>query len=622
MLPLQSSYTTGQTAISLAVLVGILVAAAVARARLHYRGLDASAREHVQAVVGAKVTTEPASERLEKAVATSDAMVVREHVQALVDRAKAADSGGSVRPTRVVLGEAWADLTDSLPARSRQLGELAVLIIVFSPIAVSADVLQAWLAADPNTSPDALLSLVGSSTGALLGTAQDTLALFPYAGIVWAFAFLLTILGIEWLYAHWWLVALAVATSAVGIWQLDDDLDVGGQPYAPLRERAVGTLGAVGLVWLLGTLPAVAGSTLALDAIGSVVGFLLAFVAGAVIAYRRTRRYLRRLTTVPTDEDEVLPAIGYRLARSASGLLLVVAALLAPLWVAVALVSGNLFAIAGSLLGADPVVQMIVLLGLGGLAAGIGSLIQETWPEVRERLLETAVRSRIRAAIWAQGVPLFAGALLYAGLTEMTSLPVAALLALIVVLGIRWVAGLLATARYAVSLRDRATPDRGQSPFIEVWVAADASGNPQYIGRVSGTELAHTDQDAFVDAVTDAAMQVADDGDVAPSVPAVYHERLTEAGIVDVDEARAALREEVEKVAFDALRDDDGDKRVVRREWFDAQLDEYPEPVVDDALSFHAEQGNIHLTSDTVALRSDPRAVSRTASRGPQQVTA
>lgn len=621
MLPLQSSYTTGQTAVAVAVLIGILAFAAVARARLRYRGLDEPAREHVQAVLGHQVTTDPASERLEQALACSDADAVRDAVRTLVQRAKDADRGGSVRPARAALCEAWRDATDQLPDRTRTLGRLAVLVVLFAPVAASADTLQALLASDPNTDPGTLVDLLTGNGTALLATARDTVALFPFAGLVWALGFTAVILTTEWLFANWWLVAAALGASAVGLWRLDDDLDTGGGPYVPLSERALNLLGTLALIWLLGTAPAVVGRAVGFGGVGSGLGMLAALVASGLIGYRRTRRYLRRVTLVPADEPFDPAALGYRAARSASGVLIVVAVPLVALWAGVAVVSGNFLTLAAAVASADPVVQVGVLLMTVAFGAGLSLLVRDAWPDVRERLLEAAVRRRVRAALWAQGMPIFTGAMIYAGLTQFTSLPVAAGLAILGMVVLRGAASLLTRARYSASLRESATPDRGQDPYIEVWVAEDADGRTQYLGRVSGHDIAHTDWRAFVDRMTDAAVAVAEDGEGKPSLEAEYYTRLVEAGIVDIDEVRVALREEIEKVAFNALRDDDGDRRAVRREWFDAQLDEYPDDIVDDALGWHADRGTIHMTSDTVELRSDPRAVSRTVSRGPQQVT-
>lgn len=620
--------TTVQILVAVGVLLALALVAAVFRIRMEWRGMDSNQRANAQAVVGELLGTDPVTDRFGGDGVVAGDIEVRQRVETLLDRAREGERGhASATPLRVAIAQAWGDVVPDLPTQVVRLGRLAVLVAVFGPLAVSTSVLVRALRYEPGglTISEAFAEVAD----ALLAGGDAAVGIagaFPYAGAVWAIGLTIALTLGQWLYAHWYVVlALLVGVAAAVYYLADTDVwdGSGMRVISPIATWTAG-LGGLLVVWGIGAGLAAAGAAMGVPTVGRVAGLMLSAVVAvglAFVAVRSRWRLIReRSLRAAAPTRQALAAV---LARATASTLIVVAAPLAVAYVTVAVIGGRGFEVVGALLSADPLIQTGVLLvvGLAGLA--LAATLRGSGADIRQGLRAAASRLRSRGTLFVSVGPLFAGALLYIGLTAAAPLPVALVVSVVVVVALRVVGRYANRARYAAVLRE--SEGRTRDVVVEMWAVADADGRTHYVADVGGTDLAHADRERFVDAVCE-VIEIRAGGDrPGPMVERDYYDRLTDHGIADPEEIRDGQREYARTVIENALRDGAGRPRQVSREWFDERVSEVPQEVRAEVLremrglDADASIGEVKMTSEVVELRPDKQPDRR---QGVTRVTA
>lgn len=603
-----------QVGFAIAVLLAIGLVAAVVRLRMEWAGMDAQQRAHVQQVVGGILGTDPVTQRFDGTAIREGDLPLRNDVERLVARARGGETGqASATPVRVALAQAWRDVRPDLPAQVVRLGRLAILVAVFAPLAVSTQTLVHALQSDPGgMTLGALLTeaVDGMETVGVL--AVDTAGAFPFAGSVWSLALALAITAGQWLYQQWVVVLAALVVVAVGLWWLDET-DVWTRPDIQVVTpwlSWLATLGGLLAVWIVGAGIAALGSAAGVARIGNIAGFSIAALFGgwlATLAVRsRIRSVRERARRADGPSRRALAAIA---ARSAASTLVVIATPLAVAYAVSAVALGGGAAVVVALLAADPLIQTGVLVGLGAVAVAAGVLFQDARQDILSAARTFASRLKSRGALFVSVGPLLAGLLLYLGLSAAAPLPVALVVSVVAVLALRVVGRYANKARYAAALRE--SDPRTRNVFVEMWAVEDADGRIQHVADVGGTRMAHADSERFVDAVCEVVRIRAEGDKPGPMLERNYYERLTDHGIADPESIVAGEREYAREVIDNALRDSAGRPRQVDRDWFEEQVSEIPEEVLEPVLrelrgvDETPPVGDVSVTEETVALRSD-----------------
>jgi hypothetical protein len=130
----------------------------------------------------------------------------------------------------------------------------------------------------------------------------------------------------------------------------------------------------------------------------------------------------------------------------------------------------------------------------------------------------------------------------------------------------------------------------------------------QHIANAGGIELAHADEERFVEAVCDVVTSAAAGESVDPMLERNYYDRLTNHGIADPEDIWDGECEHARTIIENALRDGHGRPRQVRREWFETEIAEIPAEVRETVLdelrgvdSFHPS-ASVRMTTAAVEL--------------------
>jgi len=439
----------------------------------------------------------------------------------------------------------------TLPPLARRLGALAVGAAVFGAIAVSTAAVVELLRADGGEpGPIDLLSIALSESAAFVGAVRSGLVSQPGVYAAWELLVTGLLIGGEWLYQRWYLLAAALAAGAVVTYTLDR---IAGAPrQSVVRSRlwaGVQVTGVVVAAWLLGiglfrTLGRVfAPEIAALVALGSAV---LLLAAGAVVGLQRVVAGVRT-TLGATDAHPVLAAI-YVLARPLWALL---AAVAVPVVLAYLIVAATRAPRVWAALLAAPWYVRAAAVAIAIFVAVVVTLAtRDAWPTARRAVGDLLSRTSLRTKLLLWGVPALGTVLttLFA-YSVVRSWPIA--IAVAIVLGA--IAGVV--AKYLRIIRYRATfstPDRPRSAAVVEAGILKVEGETHYYARLNGTHelLAPTVEYLIADIQT-AGGGLFDDGAVTPTPAAAYYDAATQAGILEYEDSARKLLEQCRKALYD-----------------------------------------------------------------------
>lgn len=509
--------TQGQFYVAVVVLIIGAAASIMLWYRTDFTGLPDDQSEQKSSVKQQRQNYSPTSLRIP---ASADVAEYWPTLSKVLDRVDAGsmDSMGGVDTTqsnidalahaRDEIERAWDPILGRVPKRGRQAIELGVLLAIFGAVAVSTSAVVATLQRGSGTPSLAdILESAVSLTQSVLTAGLDLITTFPFADVLWAFAFAYTIMAVEWIYQHWYVTAALVILGGVALAVLEWRAD--GEDSRALYDRRHTTLSVVGaalLVWAVGAVPAGVGA--ALVAVGSVsgvasvpsvvatlgatVGFLLAFVtatvlgvgalagllqdvllaAGAGVKFPRVARYrpgtvcrriLERTIGLPVgepalpqpagDRDADWSLVGSILLRRAlnvaNGVLVVVLAA----YVVVSVVDGRLARVLGALMGAPTDTKLVIGLVVAVPLAVLAMQAREAWPDLKTALADSFARQRVRVTVLGRGVPVVGVAGGYVVAYQFTqSIPVAIVAGIGVGLGLYGLYALLLESQYRVSM--------------------------------------------------------------------------------------------------------------------------------------------------------------------------
>lgn len=599
MLPaLQISVDTGgvtflQTVIAVWLVALFIALLLAARYKMAYVGLSDEQSRHRKHLQGQRESATPRSLRLDPA---DDVDGYRETIRRLFEGSDARDDAGdrleddpSLRDAiRAAVGEfrsAWGERTASIPRLTLSLVELAVSITVLGGLAtVSAETIRRLVTTDGSISFDYVVDTTAEVVTQIATTAVDVLGAFPFAGTLWNLAFAYSILLGQLLYDHPFGVAAGLVVLAVVVLLLDRRVpQTVNRTIAPRRAQAVLALGiAVGSVWTVGALVATALSHLVADNVAAAAGLVLsALLALLWLIYAAIWTRRRVGTLARTIEGTSSLGATYLLVRRLAVIYGSVAALLVPVYVVALVISGRLAAQLAALSAASLPVK--ILFGVVALAVVVGVVIiaRDTVGDFQTALLNLSARSSVRARLVGRGVPLvtftFAYFLLVAVGVGAVAAGGGAVVAALATYGI---VALLLRAKYRLTVYE--TPDRRPLSLVIVgYRLRTADGETLYVGRVNTTWYAHPDVDILVEDVVDAASMLAEGGRPAPTESRRHAKDAFRFGIVDIEETRDRIKQDIRTEAKGRLRKKNG---MMDAETLEEQLEEYPSSAVERVL--------------------------------------
>jgi hypothetical protein len=190
---------------------------------------------------------------------------------------------------------------DEVPALSRLLSLDAVLYLLVGSLAVVP--LSAWgeLFTTSSDSPDA--DAFAAALAESIELVVETIAAFPFAGKLYAFAFLLVMKTGTFLYDHAFVVGFALLFGSIAIWVGDRLVadDVEPRLYRTKPQAAIRIGGVLAATWVAGVVVAIPLRSLH-HTIGNVATTALVVIAVGAIAARKA---------TPTI-DAAVAAVAYR----------------------------------------------------------------------------------------------------------------------------------------------------------------------------------------------------------------------------------------------------------------------------------------------------------------------
>lgn len=509
---------------------------------------------------------------------------------------------GSAQPDGTVtvwaaLYDAWHDLRadvgrrfDGIPRIVPALGMLAALVFLFGTAAIYTEAIVTAITEGSSSPPDLLAvpRFLFDLTVSVLGTFGDLAALVPFGGMLFSLALTLGMMLAEWVYHHYYLIALGLVIVMASIAGLDKRVphqEVDTRLYYHRRDIVLETTGALVVIWAAAALPTVAGRALSSTAMGGVidtaaVGSVLGALASlgvtgyfALYAARSLRSRVEHAATInwAGGPDRALGA--YLLARySAVGL----AALAVPLVVvfaAVLLLDGRLLRILGAIGAAPWPVQASVVLAVGGGLLIGGYETRQRWPELARA---------VRKALASQGVRLliFRKALTAVGMVVGATIGWA-LLGIQFALWIGVLVGVLVYSLYTLSLKARYRTDMLDMslPSMRARVARcghmQIAGHDQFVVDIAGEKFVRSDlEECATDAAAVGVAAVDPDADRPPTLAEHYGEALFRFGFADPDARDTKVDNMVRKAGLRRPRDE---HRVELDSLREDLTDEYPE---------------------------------------------
>lgn len=597
MLPLlQISVDTGgvtplQTLLAvwlLLLFLGLLLAAGYKMSFLNLSEEQTRQKKYLQ---GQRESHTPRSVRLDP---KGDIHSHRDTIRQLFDRDDYAPDRLDDNPTlrgavATAIGElrsAFGRRFGSIPGLTIRLLELGILITLFGGlVTLSAETIRRLVTTDDSISMSYIIETSADVVTQVATTAVDVFGAFPYAATLWQLAFAYSVLTAELLYNNPFIVAAGLGVLAVVVAVLDRRVpDAVNRSIAPRRSQAVLVL-LVAFVTVWGTGAAVATGLTYLpfvaDRPAAVVALALASLVMAVWVYVGTRWFVRRVgTLVQTIEGTSTAGATYLLVRRLALVYGSLAALLVPAYLVSLVASGELAAKVAALASASlPVKVAAGIIGVVVLVA-TALIVRNTFEDIATAILNISARSAVRARLIGRGVPIlafvFAYFLLVAfGLGAVLAGGGAAIVA-VVTYG---VVTLVHRAKRYATVYD--PPERPPLSLVIVgYRLTTADGDTIYVGRLNTTWFAHSDPDTLTSDLVEAASAVADLEDVPASVSKQHAEDAFRFGIVDVEETRDRIEQDVRDEAKGHLRK----HGMLNVDTLEEKLSEYPDGAVRNVL--------------------------------------
>ncbi|MFW5911647.1 MAG: hypothetical protein ACOCQV_02805 [Halolamina sp.] len=664
------SSTGGQRALAIVVTIVLVLGVVIAYRRSAVLGLDTSQRETREEVRAQRRRQTPTELKLPTdTVAGLSAHELRTRVDALLDRdaeSTITRLPGAAKRTYTAVSRAWANRVGWLPALARRAVGVAAAVVVFGAVAVSAEAVVRLLQTDPDApNPGSVAATLRSG----VGTGQDVVATYPFAGDLWQLAYAGAIIGAQWLYGEWVLVASALVVSAVSLVLLDRRLDAESVPdrLVASRRLATGTvLVSVVAVWLAGAVPVAVGSVvgtptvagLAVPAlVGSIVcvgvaflaadgrgyraaqyaglGFLVAAIAGgewAAVAglwlslgvaigvvlvvgphaSRRVRRGIRQVAGADARAAAAMVVLQRGVAT-----LSIVAGLLVVVYAIAGVTGGQWTRVIQAATSAPPETQAL----LGAALAGVGALaalsVRESWADVREEVNSALTQQAIRLAVIRRGVPWVGVFFAYALATQMLDGILPAMLFAGVV-GLALYGGLTVVdeAEYRAdwqSIWRRLFVSKPSFVAIRAY-RVDVDGREAFLVAVNSDRFLHVDRDRVVADVVTHAQAVARREGEPPTDSREFAGYVLDHGIADPEAWEAKLDEKIRKAALNPFRNTGlpiigTSNRRVARETFESQFEDFEDARVRRRLNDPDLARCLDRREQFVELRRDPYGV-------------
>ena len=496
---------------------------------------------------------------------------------------------------RDAIGAAWADATEAIPKRALQLGEWALLVVVFGSIAIATGAvvsLLSWQAdrMDLRT----FLAAVASAGSEAAAVAVVVAARFPFADIITEVLVSLVAIGAVLVYQYPWVLAGVMVVLAMVL--IVFERLTGHVPRLSLSRRSVlaGVVVTVPAMWAVGTGGGIIFRPLT-DAYGRpdlapVIGLLLALAVGLIATGLALIRLRPRINTIVTrggaGRGAVVGILGGRLL---AGLLRLVAIAAVVVYVAVGLTSGRLERV----IVAAQTAALEVQLALVGIALfTIGLVLWEiraAAPRIRRAIVELQARQRARISV-ALSVAPYAGVVFAYIATWAWRLPVELGLFLSVLAGVLFygIVGVYRRARRRHAEREKDIVPRG-SMVVSLRRVETVAG-PRFIARIGGTLYAHESLEAVAEMAAEVVHERAVTGEASPRVEEWFARHLRVFGLAAYEDTyneadvSGKLPERARKQILTALREADEGK-VHRETLIEEHCEELPDHVVRKRLS-------------------------------------
>lgn len=612
--------TRGQFVIGVLVTAALVISLIVAYRRTRYAGLPDQQRDHKATLLGNLRDQTPETVYIGPSQTVADR---RDRITDAFNRVEfrviGEETGSDHDPGRVTVREGVAvvgktlrkealDRLPTVPQFALRLASLAVSVLVLGFLAVSSELLIRALLLDAGapssreTVADAIWLTEQFAAGAI-----EFFSLFPGAELL--FSLLLSgflILG-PVVFEHYYIVAAALAAFAVLIGGLDrlvpDHMDRAA--FRHDRSLSWQSFGMLAGLWAVGVLPSAAGHVIGerstggysvdFATVGTAIGALAVLTVLAILAYRAAMAIGDRVSLVIDLAGEGAPVVvvSYLFVRYLAVGLALIAAPLVPIFAGVILYDGVLLNIAGALVAADPLIQLLVLLGLVGVWLGLGRLVPDAQRDLRTALSETTARSAVRVAVFQRGfvlaVFLIGGSVLYA---VFRSLLIAgaggAALA-----GVAWVGlTLVDRATFRARLLDGERVSKGV--LLKCYWIRDADEQRHRVAVVErGRQqyrLASDDREQLLADIELVAERLQAAEDVPMTLSGRGGQDRLEDGLVD-GESPDRLREEIRKTIRGAF----GTNRRATVSELRAACDEYHEPLWQQTVETYLSMGVVSV---------------------------
>ncbi|NHX37819.1 hypothetical protein [Halolamina pelagica] len=662
--------TSGQTALAAIITVVLLVGAIVAYRRSKVLGLsdeekqvreDVRAQRRQRTAAELKLSVDTVQELSEAELQRRFMALFDTTAEETITRLPAA-----AKRVSSAVSSAWDQRVGWLPTLARRAVGLAGAVVVLGAVAVSGDAVVRLLQTDPSTpGPASITSSISTGIQWSIGIVGS----YPYAGTLWELAYATAIIGVQWLYRQWALIATVLVVSAVSIVLLDRRLDDEVVPERMIQSRrlALGTalVGVVG-VWLAGVAPVAVASVVGAPALFGVavlplvialactavawvlqqgrayritqlagLGFALSSAAGsewasiaglwcsalvgilfiAAVGPHAVRRVRRGIAEVAGSDARPAAAllVIQRLVIGVS----IVAGVLVVAYAVVSVANGQWSRVLAAAATAAPEVQF----ALGAVTMAVLGLtaysLREAWPAVCEEVRAAYAQQAVRAKVLGRGIPWLGVFFSYVFFTMLVgSIPIALVLAVVVGVILRYGLYLADEAEYradgeAIIRRlFRSQP----TMIVARGLTLHVDGEEVYRLEVNGEEFVHDDQEQLVADViqyVDAAIAREDEPRVDSREFADY---LFQYGIADRADWEHKLDEVIRKTALKPFRSGrvpiiGRDKRRVSRSRFDALLDDFDDDRVRKRLRDDDLYRCLDLGDQWVTLERDPYTV-------------
>lgn len=612
---------TAQEYLAWIIFAAFAIGVVVAKLKLRYMSLETSNRRHLESI--RSTLTRSSWHRVP--------IAGREDRGPRLQRVNRAIRGDleTSRSARAALGTvrgAIADRLPSAPPLAIRASVEGVLIVAFSLLlAVSVDRWEAVLfgslsgtSVSPGAVVDGLAWVVETTLpgGPALVAFVASVVLLAYSAVLLEYGIVLGIV----------LVALSLAVVELDR-RTPTNLSV---TLYPDRRRLAMRAGMwVGVVWLVA---AVGG--LVDPALGGVAGVLATLTVAVVVGKGLLERLYAVANLAPpwAGETADLPArsadvdetpggdyttLAYVIVRQTVGVVALIALPVLAYSAAMAVSSGAAFGPLVALLGGPTWAVLLVVLAAVVVAVWALSSLESLSP-LRRWLRRRVATGTIRSAVVVRGVPVAAAAVgglvgwAYLG-TEMASGPwyvaLASILAISLVTAAVAVAFVL-TGRY---LWDRVgvwmlvsdsepVPPTDQVVEVLATPLEDGAGEPLYVARVDGRPLAARSPERLFRCVE----YIVDERFATGETPTLLEHELYRAavdrGVVDRDVVAREVHGDVETRITATLADKGGE--VDRQTLEDELAGEYPDPMVDDVLTWLKRRGKIGVRDGKYVLKT------------------